>query len=74
MARSRLKSLGTRLVAALVLVLGSFSVYGFFHHLSDADGGASRAQGVTFGVAMIVGGGYFLIRREPSDDDLPPLN
>jgi hypothetical protein len=74
MATPRAKSVLIRLGAAVVLVLGGFSCYGFIHHLSDPDGGASRAQGAAYGIAMIVGGGYFLLRREPSDDDLPPLN
>lgn len=74
MAASRGKSLLIRLAGAVVLVLGAFSCYGFIHHLSDADGGASRAQGAAYGIAMIIGGGYFLLRREPPDDDLPPLN
>lgn len=74
MAASRSKSVLIRLAGAVVLVLGGFSFYGFAHHLSDPDGGASRAQGAAYGIAMIIGGGYFLLRREPSDDDLPPLN
>ncbi len=74
MAVSRSKSLLVRLGGAIVLVLGGFSCYGFVHHLTDPDGGASRAQGAAYGIAMIIGGGYFLLRREPSDDDLPPLN
>lgn len=74
MATSRGKSLLIRLAGAVVLVLGGFSCYGFVHHLSDPDGGASRAQGAAYGIAMVIGGGYFLLRREPSDDDLPPLN
>lgn len=74
MAVSRGTSLLTRLAGAVVLILGGFACYGFFHHLSDPDGGASRLQGAVFGIAMIVGGGYYLLRRESSPDDLPPLN
>lgn len=71
MASSRGKSLLIRFAGALSLVLGGFSFYGFVHHLSDPDGGASRAQGATYGITMIIGGAYFLLRREPPDDDLP---
>lgn len=74
MAVSRGKSLLIRLAGAAVLILGSFACYGFIHHLSDPDGGASRAQGLVFGIVMVVGGGHYLLRREPADDDLPPLH